>query len=623
MKYKQKTTRGVCCIIAVLLFGVSLFFPKDSFAVVTTLFQEDFTYSLRNSWKVVWNQQWGDVGLPCLNGSLPATWQQHAGKLGIVIDSPPCVIDLAPSALNLQKVGQYTVHFSVDMNDTTWMNRSVAVLWQDPQNWYDIMVFADTIYVQKYINGQYSTLAGPINYPFQTNQTYSFSVEVIQGQSIEVGINSQTVLVALDKPPFLTPLQKKTVAFRGSTGAISRSSLWFDNFKITADLEPSELISLNVPLFKQTDPRWREQEYDSAKKWSDAPTIGRWGCAMTSMAMILQYHGISQLPDGKVITPETLNQWLKDQPDGYISGGINWLAITRLTRLISEKHRTPKLEFSRSSGKKEDVIKWATQEIEKDKPVILGVPGHFFVADGINTAAETLLIKDPAFNYELLSQHKTEVESIRRFQPSQTDLSYILFVVPKGLSLQVKDQSGQILPVERSSEYIESFSDDVVTGDVKQSPVVEQVLLKKPANENYSVHLSQVKQMPYQLKIYSYDVLGNVQVQEKNGQVGSAGTHFSLNYQKGSVTQSPRQRTWNLFLKALRQFIKENHFKHKFVALYIEHLVLQASIAKPKHQELYIRVIEHSLNIYKPFIHRPTYDYLQQELKGLKGHTDQ
>jgi hypothetical protein len=323
MKYKQKTTRGIHSIIAILFFCISLFFPKDSFAVVTTLFHEQFTHPLGKSWQVVWNQQWGDTSLPCMNGSLPATWEQHAGKLGIVIDSPPCVIDFAPSALNLQKVGRYTVHFSVEMNETTWMNRSVAVLWQDPQNWYDIMLFADTIYVQKYINGQYSTLAGPIHYPFQPNQTYSFSVEVTQGESIKVAVNKQKVLVALDKPPFFTPLKKKTVALRGNVGAVSRITSWFDNIKITADLKASELITLNVPLFKQTDPRWRELEYDSAKKWSDAPTIGRWGCAMSSMAMILQYHGISKLPDGKAINPETLNQWLKDQPDGYISGGVN------------------------------------------------------------------------------------------------------------------------------------------------------------------------------------------------------------------------------------------------------------------------------------------------------------
>jgi hypothetical protein len=269
------------------------------------------------------------------------------------------------------------------------------------------------------------------------------------------------------------------------------------------------------------------------------------------------------------------------------------------------------------------VVTWATKEIEKNKPVILGVPGHFFVADGINTAAQTLLIKDPAFNYELLSQHKTDVESIRQFQPSQTDLSYILFVVPKELSLQIKDQTGKVLPVERSSEYIESFSDDASVTHTEQSPSVEQVLFQKPETGTYTVHLSQVQQKPYQLQLYSYDVLGNVQVQEKRGQVGPEGSSFSLSYKKEKATQPSKQRTWGLFLKELRQFIKQNHFKHKFVALYIEHLVLQSSTATPKQQKLYIRVIEHGLSIYQPFIHRPTYHYLQQELKELKDQADQ
>ena len=626
MKSTQKTTRGIHSILAALLFCLSLFFPKDSFAAVTTLFQEEFTHPLGKSWQVVWNQQWEDKSQPCMNAGVPAIWEQRAGKLGISIDGPPCVIDIAPTALNLQGVDKYTVHFTVNLNDSTWMNRAVAVLWQDPLNSYDVLIFSNLLYVQKYVDGQYSILAGPVQYPFQVNQTYNFAVKVIQGKSVRVEVNNQPIVVALDKPPFFTPNQKKTIALRGTIGIVNhfyQTYPWFDNLKVTADLQPSEVTTLNVPLFKQTDTRWRELEYDSAKKWSETPTIGRWGCAMSSMAMILQYHGITKLPDGKAINPETLNQWLKEQPDGYISGGVNWLAVTRLTRLISEKLRTPKLEFSRSSGKKEDVIAWATDEIKKNKPVILGIPGHFFVADGINTAAQTLMIKDPAFKYELLNEHKTDVQSIRRFQPSQTDLSYMLFVVPKGLSLQIKDQSGNELPLERSDEYIESFANNASTGSIEQSPNVEQVLVQKPESGAYTVHLSQELQQPYQLQLYSYDAQGNVQVQEKSGQVGPEGSSFALSYKKTKSAQSQTLKTWNMLLKELRQLIKQNRFKHKFVALYIEHLVFQASTSTPKQQKLYGRVIEHSLTLYSPFIHRPTYLYLQQELRKLRDQTDQ
>ena len=93
---------------------------------------------------------------------------------------------------------------------------------------------------------------------------------------------------------------------------------------------------LNVPPLKQISDPWQNQVYDSANLWSPLnPTINRWGCALTSAAMVFQYHGLTKLPDNTTLDPGTVNAWLKTQLDGYVGNGyVNWLALSRLFSIL-------------------------------------------------------------------------------------------------------------------------------------------------------------------------------------------------------------------------------------------------------------------------------------------------
>jgi len=60
----------------------------------------------------------------------------------------------------------------------------------------------------------------------------------------------------------------------------------------------------------------------------------------------MNFHEINKMLDGGVANPSSINTWLLSQPDGYIdSGMVNWLAITRLTKVINEQYSTPKFEY--------------------------------------------------------------------------------------------------------------------------------------------------------------------------------------------------------------------------------------------------------------------------------------
>lgn len=627
MKNSQKTTRCTK-LLSAICFATGVFFHSAQMALAapTILLQENFNNPLSPQWQVVRNQQWSNPQFPCLNKNIPAEWITRQGKLEIEIDGSPCIIDFAPTQLSLGSLTPYSITFTLSTPESQHMDRSFSFAWQNAQSWYDIKLLGDSIHIQKVIDGQlYNVIGEQARFPFQPNQTYPFTIEVTPKKRIVVKIGQQVVLDATDQEPFLSSNEPIKIAFRGSVGSIRRSVVQFDDLIITQEKSiVGKNIALGVPLFKQTDKKWASLEYDSAEDWALSPEMSRWGCAVSSMAMIMKYHGITRLPDGSAVTPETLNEWLKDQADGYFSGSLNWLAVTRLTRLINEKYGTPKLEFTRTNGTAEDVIALAKKDLEEKKPVILGNGDHFFVADGYNGVEDTLLIKDPAFNYQKLSQHKKEVQTIRRFTPSYTDLSYILAIVPKGLDLQVTNDQGQSISFQRITD---SFAD--VLDPTSKTPEIEQILVQKPETGTLHFSVSQSETQPYEVVFYNYDVAGNVTLEKKTGTVGTEPETFELHYHKRNETiptPSPvpaqPKATWKKFHQDVVLLIKLKQFTKPFVGQYIELLSKYAMKAPPKQQHFYAKPIELGLKVYKSFIKQPAYKYLQQQLKSLKGQTE-
>jgi len=413
-----------------------------------------------------------------------------------------------------------------------------------------------------------------------------------------------------DHAPFFTAAAPKTFALRGNVGAVSRSVTIFDDVEVSAELTSADLLSLKMPLFKQTDPLWKNEEYDHATEWSDRPTIQRWGCAMTSMAMILRFYNINYLPTGELITPSTLNAWLKTQPDGYFGGVINWLAVTRLTRLINAKYNTPKLEFTGYAGRSEQNIAFAQQDLELNRPSILGIPGHFFVVDGKNNKTGELTIKDPAYQFSLLSQHHEPIISVRRFTPSYTDLGYLAFSVPAGATFTLQNNAGQDIPVQEVSEYITDPTEE----NGAQSPHIRVLMFAKPATGDYQVHLSQSESKPYQLKIFSYDKAGNVETQDKSGTVGPEGETIAVHYEKKDHTVQQTPSSWALFRQLLRKLYRLRLIRHSIVMFYLDYLAEIADHAPAQQHSQYAGAVSQILKLYRRSFYPSAFDLLNTNL---------
>jgi hypothetical protein len=290
-----------------------------------------------------------------------------------------------------------------------------------------------------------------------------------------------------------------------TTTDVNFTSILIDYVRVSDD----EHTSINFPYLSQKDPRWGDHEYDSANQWAgvDNSGIDRWGCAITSTAMILNHYGVTD-DLGQEMTPDFLNTWLKSQPDGYIGPGLmNWIAVTRYSKgkVPGEKNS---LEFTRSYDPTNVVT-----------PAIFGLPGHFVVVheeDALNWK-----INDPANEAKKTLSKTSTIKSINRYVPSNTNLSYMMFVSNPVVNIKI----------DGGTEYIDNITDDI-DGTVGQSTKI--VYLAKPVKKDYDLYLKGPKNSL--IKAYLYDVSGAVVVADlSTGEFGIA--HYVVHYDPNSITE--------------------------------------------------------------------------------------
>lgn len=271
-----------------------------------------------------------------------------------------------------------------------------------------------------------------------------------------------------------------------TTGGTLFSSFEVDYVKVSSIDPPSSTF----PYFSQLDPKWKDEVYDSADKWAGLGKngIGRWGCALTSAAMVLQKNGVKAL-DGSDLDPSKLNTWLKSQPDGYLGlGYLNWLALTRYARLSHEAGHSPtKLEFTRSGT--------------PTFPSIIGLPGHFVVVHGED--GSNWLVNDPANKTITTLPKSTALSSVNTFMPSMTDLSYMLFSSTPAITTSMIKEHGKNLNIDWKNEQVS----DVV--DNSAGPTNRIGLVSKPETGEYELKVSNTSDKPANFDIYLYDKFGN------------------------------------------------------------------------------------------------------------------
>jgi hypothetical protein len=590
-----------------LVFSLIIAVHPQRVTAKTMVFSETFdSPNVFDQWTVVRNRQWQYPLRVCMNLAQPAQWEVVDDTAQIVIDSKPCVMEIVPNNFSIPTLENYLFAIDVTFLESINMDRNLLFLWVDENNWYDIKVTNNEIRLQKVVNGQVYELANAIgSFPFTIDQPYRVEVLLSQ-QMIRLSIDGALILTIADSLPFIEAESLK-IGLEAGVGSLKRSVSRFDNL-IVYLLDDSDLVPI-VPHVKQSDPNWAEFEYDHAHEWSNKLTIRNWGCALTSLVMIMQYHGITRMPDGTALTPASLNDWLKLQPDGYIGDGlVNFLATTRLTKQLSNLFNTPALEYGRYNWNSTDRLNPAISEITNHRPVMVQIPGHFMVADGFSDDQSDLTIKDPAYTYSLLSQHQVDPLSFRTFFPSHTDLSYLFFVYDPDIQVSIVGQNNE--SAVEIEEQISAFSDD---GATESTGGLKTTSIAKPIAGQYLVTIQSATNKELEFTAYSYDQNGEVTkhvVSKPN--LGLSQT-FVLDYQTSFPSTIYRVSSFTQFRLLLEKFWYDQKFTTPLAWWWLDKTA-NTAIHNPAETAYFKRYLANLLGWYANSMDQEILAELQQEL---------
>jgi len=299
--------------------------------------------------------------------------------------------------------------------------------------------------------------------------------------------------------------------------------MWYSGYnggwRIGYATKSADLI-LDVPNLKQTDEPWQSDTYDSANIWNPSNSIiNRFGCALTSAAMILRYHGINLLPDETALDPGSLNTWLNGQEDGYVGDGyINWLAVSRLSRLARDTNNITDfeaLEYTRLTGQNNTQL---TNDLNNSRPDILQEPGHFIVAKGIGD--NTFYINDPYYDRTDLNSYANAYLSLGRYIPSNTNLSYIMLVTNPDIQIAATNAENKFVGNQFTEQPL------IIDGINSNMKPIKTFYIPKPQKETYKIQLSSINTKVHEIKIYLYDTQGNVNIIKQNIVIGANNPEF-------------------------------------------------------------------------------------------------
>lgn len=587
-----------------LAFFCFLYGPPSVFAAPSIFWQDTFNSGNLSQWQTARNRQWINAAQPCEWYAQAASWVNDGQRAGIQLFSNPCITELVATNLDLRNIPHYRVGAEISLTESLEMDRGFIFAWVNPENYYALKFYGDTVRIFKYVQGREIALTNSVKtFPFLPNQNYHLAVDVQLGNRIQLKINTQPVLDIQDSGEQLPTDSPISIALQAATGEVPKNVVWFDN--VAVESVSDTYTQLAVQPWKQTDPLWANKEYDRATKWSDQPSIQRWGCALTSAASVLHYHGIRKLPNNAELSPASLNDWLNAQPDGYLGeGAINWLAVSRLTQQMAKTLRTPKLEYRKLAG--DEII--ARQLIQDSQPPILEIPGHFMVGKGIDQN-QKILIQDPAYSFDRFEQHQQALLSVRQFKPSQTDLSYLLFTSPIGTQIEVRDSQNNLVSTT-STEFLK----DPITG--KTSPKLQVTEVRQPQIGEYRISIIPVTSS-YQVKMLSYDQEANLTQHTLGGQTGNVGDTYSLQFQKKGPSKVVEQTSWQTLEKKIQLFIKQKAFKHPIIAVELLHAVKMGPKLPYKSQRHFIQTLQVCLRLGKHWVTPVAYAYLQNHMQML------
>jgi hypothetical protein len=316
---------------------------------------------------------------------------------------------------------------------------------------------------------------------------------------------------------------------------------------------PTTNFYISVTPYWQTESVWSDKTYDHGDKvildcgikkdGTYEPTIGRCGCALTSLVMILKYYGLGYIPDDYhdptivKTDPLNLNDWMR-QNNGYdSSGSVKWLSMDEFyyynwpTWYWYTYLRPDNSCFTTSSKNNCFSVGWSTQsETLLDYDLLSGRPDiarikkadgrkHFVVISGYDTVYSSYRANDPGKDYpwppppaleklypgsKLLQIYRYE-GVITTIPPS---VGYLYFYNLSPVEYQIINSEGLITGFDPNTggkiqdiPYANYFEEsiDSLDPDTPPSEPHKVLMIDTPASGNYIIRVIGVGEGPFSI----------------------------------------------------------------------------------------------------------------------------
>lgn len=492
------------------------------------------------------------------------SWQVNGGKYGAYVPNNP---SSATSYANIDiTVPDYTIE--LDMYPVKGTDRNIRFRNGSNIGEYDLHFTSGGIATNFGVDNHSVIL---VNHPLSDNFSYHVKI-VLADKNFKVYIDGGLIFDVTDNNYEFDGSEKFYLTV--TTGGVP-TEVYFDNISITT---PDN--SLNVPLYKQTDPLWANEIYDSAPNWqtNNRVTIGAIGCGITSAAMVFRYHGLTKMPDGITeLTPKSLNDWMNSRLDrNFRNGNTNWESMSKnLSPLLAQINNVQfdSLEYEINSNQDNSIL---DTNLASGLPVILRVPNHFIVAKGKDTINNSYFINDPFYDKGSLSDYSDQYERMITYVPSNSDLSYMIFAVDPTVDMKLYDGQGN----ELDSAAVEFPIGDPLQLSTNLVGPLKFIQFAKPESGEYVLKVSANSSVNYLLDGYMYDEGDGTKLFTEKGVVGEGNEDiYNISFHKQNVDESVIENpsvSFDSLLADLDDLYKSGHIARKGSYNYLANKILQA-----------------------------------------------
>jgi hypothetical protein len=283
-------------------------------------------------------------------------------------------------------------------------------------------------------------------------------------------------------------------------------------------------ILLNVPPFKQSSAPWGDDLYDGDP---DGKTMASKGCAVTSLAMAINFAAATNQISGIYYDPGELNAFMRLHDGFSEAGDVKWGTVESATNSKMEwVQPTPWINSKSNPAAFASYLNDALAV--DDAPVIVRVePHHYPLVVGKD--GNRFRLNDPGFNRNYLDEYsgsyeirgKVRVTGKKLFplaapeksnaqQANQTEGVEFEICVGNNVDLQVVDSAGKVTGLDfgngarlaniPNSTTFTDGADDAVTGE-PDSIETHFVYLKEPIGD-YQIRVIGRQAGPYRIDIF-------------------------------------------------------------------------------------------------------------------------